>query len=344
MVERVVPAFLHRRLATHAQSYCPWYPPNGFSDHTPMALLALWALGADETQLDRLYWRCVPRLETLAGSHIRLTPETWANHWGDMDAHPSYMKFFAQEASRLGVRNCLREYLPPLASGWLASTYHPLIRLGYGIEFGVASEITAGLALLACSGPDVRVQSALDRPRLEVDVATYLTRLRRSTPSRPGSTFSSRCESLLEAGLLRPTTRSARPLPDATRIALQLFDTTHDFFALHLLTGLHALCVCAPWLGPHVGDLATFGLAVGYAGLDCPPFEEPWAARQLGAGLGRSPPHSPTATSVAASALATLEDEHDIKLAHSCLAHAARFADPAYLRVLSVYLTRHHLV
>jgi hypothetical protein len=102
-----------------------------------------------------------------------------------------------------------------------------------------------------------------------------------------------------------------------------VFHATHDFFALHLVTGSHAARICAPLAGDGFAALYSVDIAAGYVLIGAPEF----APLEV-------PANVPPLTWEAA----TDGDEHHLKLAYSCRAHAREFRDPSYEWVARVYL------
>lgn len=143
-------------LKRHRDAFAPVYPPDGNSDHGPMTFLALHALGASPAAIlrfaegyrDRLVAPAAAAAAPLRGLEGAL---------GKPSAYADLLRFFDSEIEARGAAATVAHYLPRLASAWVVDAYHPFIRLGYGVEFGVASEIAAGLAYLACCGEDPRL-------------------------------------------------------------------------------------------------------------------------------------------------------------------------------------------
>jgi hypothetical protein len=116
-----------------------------------------------------------------------------------------------------------------------------------------------------------------------------------------------------------------------------VFAATHNFFALHLVTGGHAFRLVAPYAGPHADALFNLGVVAGYAAVGAPPFH---TAPLTGPAL--SDPDPTTQNALTPSVLLALcrDDEHDYKLAYSAWRQAAHWHDPAYLDVARAYLKR----
>ena len=111
-------------------------------------------------------------------------------------------------------------------------------------------------------------------------------------------------------------------LSEISRACLEVFHATHDFFALHLVTASHAFRICAPWAGPNSNSLYSAGIGAAYLAIGAPAFD----------------PVARTTAILPIDALSMATDEHDIKLAYSCLAQSRAFGDPTYEWAASRYL------
>ena len=122
--------------------------------------------------------------------------------------------------------------------------------------------------------------------------------------------------------------RYADPLPAISRLALSVFNQTHNFFALHLVTGAHAYRVLYPYAGPLRDEIFSLGIMAGYAAVGAPSFAADLAPRA----------RPSTGATLAGKVLS--HDDHDIKLAFSAISQARFFQDNAYLEVAERYLER----
>ena len=78
-------------------------------------------------------------------------------------------------------------------------------------------------------------------------------------PSFAEGRFDDRYERVMERVTLRPPASApGAGLERISRSCLEVFHATHEFFALHLVTGSHAFRVCSPWVGPHAERLLAF--------------------------------------------------------------------------------------
>ena len=307
-------------VAAHAERFEPTY--GGFlSDHLPMTAMALWSLQrtGGVTEADAAD-RVATYMQQYGARLDAIDPE---------GAFASEHARFQQIIDFRGVADTLHEHLPRLISGWVRDAYHPLIRLAYGIDFGVPGEVAAGLAYLSCCGPDPTLHALARSARQSSRTALELLgELSASRPPvwPPGVTFTDHANATIAGGLLPRDVL----LPDNVRAiseaALAAFDATHNFFALHLVTGCHAFRICQPYAGELGDALLTLGVLTGYLAIGAPTVPElttagdtPDAARLL--------------------ALAS-DDEHDLKLAHTVMEEAAHWRRPQALSVAARYFTR----
>jgi hypothetical protein len=296
----------------HGRRFAPEYPPRGNSDHLPMTWLALGALGAGRARQQRFADSYLKRLEPFR----------------EADAHCRRIEAFGEAMARRGVETVLEERLPALMSGWYREAYHPVIRLAYGVAFEVLEEAAAGLAYLESAGPCPRLAALADQAR-PGDRRTREGVLRSLTgaagPGDAGSPFGARAaRALAHPDLARAAVTLDDNLARSSREALDAFAATHDFFALHLVTGSHAFRILSHLVGPRADALLNLGLGVGYLAIGAPPFSGGPVA---------------TGTIDQAGLLALCgDDEHDIKLAWTAWDQARHNADTAYLSVARDYL------
>jgi hypothetical protein len=120
-----------------------------FSNHLPMALIALERMGASDEQLQNFYNGHNKHLEKHIDNGLRINKENFNQHIGDHDSSYAYLLFFENEINNNSIETVLATYLPMLSSGIAAHLLHGLIRSAYGYEAQSTSEVAAGLAYLA---------------------------------------------------------------------------------------------------------------------------------------------------------------------------------------------------
>jgi hypothetical protein len=320
----MVPEPLTTLLRRHRDHYAPVYPPDENSDHAPMACLAMHGLGFDAASIERFMASYCDKLAPLASAPHTVTVDNWRACAGSYAGYAALLDFFDREIAARGWQAVLAEHLPHLVSGWVRDAFHPLIRLGYGVEFDVASEVAAGLAYWACMGDDPALAALADRSAVSASGSDYFRGLQSQRNARFNrGPFNDRYAAIVAALELAPVEGSLEHvLPELGRACLAIFDATHDFFALHLVTAGHAFRVCAPWAGQAAVRLFGVGLASAYLAIGAPDFAHP---------------NRPEAT-LPRSELVHATDEHDLKLAYSCKAQAAAWQEPAFEWCAAAYL------
>ncbi|KAG5634320.1 hypothetical protein H0H81_002425 [Sphagnurus paluster] len=132
----------------------PDYRPH---NHAPHAAIALWALGADHDVLQEAYVHDCKLLEARYDSPGSITVDNVYDHLGDADA---YLDFFDEVIRTDGVSTALDKYLFNIGANFLPGRnadqqpqmldrlfdgiIHPIIHLGYGLEFGLPGLIAEG--------------------------------------------------------------------------------------------------------------------------------------------------------------------------------------------------------
>jgi hypothetical protein len=321
-----LPSALAQLIQEHGARYAPHYPPNDNSDHGPMAYLAMHGLGIDFQHIDTFARSYRQKLVGQVPSTTAVTAGTWEHHVGRKESYAALRAFYGAGIEERGWPATVGQYLPLLISGWVRDAFHPLIRLGYGIEFNVTSEISSGLAYLTSMGEDPQLTAIAARSPADTSARSYLESLQAwRDPSFAEGRFNDRYQHGSQLAALRPVGGTAEAtLQGLSRSALEIFDATHDFFALHLVTSSHAFRVCAPWAGPGWEAVYSTGLAAAYLAIGAPEFAP--------LPVISTPPALPVRR------LSTSSDEHDIKIAYSALRQSQAFGDPAFVQAAVRYL------
>lgn len=140
----------------------------GFSNHLPMVLGALLALGATTGQLDafaRGYAPCLPQASGAADEagfvdfHAAQTALRQASRLG---LERRYLIYFDAQLAQHGLQEVLRVWLPQLWSGAAAAAFHGLIRTAYGAQFANHGEVASGLAVWAAAYMEITAPAEAD--------------------------------------------------------------------------------------------------------------------------------------------------------------------------------------
>ncbi|EAW14773.1 questin oxidase family protein [Aspergillus clavatus NRRL 1] len=133
----------------------------GFHNHIVHHVLTIYALGGSPDEIkaayerDKRYQRSV--LPTDDGVVQAFQDKAqFRQHLGKEKHYPNYLAFFQQEIDKRGVGDVLNEYLfsgtenaENMLSRLFGGLLHPLIHLGFGIEFDQPAIIAEGLAQTA---------------------------------------------------------------------------------------------------------------------------------------------------------------------------------------------------
>jgi hypothetical protein len=124
-------------------------------------VLSVLALGGGPEEIQRAFddgvaiQRPIPPLDTAVVQGLR-DSATFGAHIGDLNQYTNYLAFFEQEIAANGWRKVLQEHVfsgTPNAERIFAQLYegahHPIIHLGFGVEFELPGIIAEGLAQAA---------------------------------------------------------------------------------------------------------------------------------------------------------------------------------------------------
>ena len=317
----------------------PFAPSVLLTDHLPMALQALWRLGASPDQLREFQTDYVRKLVPLAQhERVDVSGDAWQQWLGDWRIYRPLRNRLIADIATSGRAVVLREWLPHLIVCAAIDALHPLIRLGYGIEQEVDEEIAAGLAYWAAEHrPGVALAGRND-VAITGGAAELFARLR-TTTELAGQRFSHRAfNERLQTVCAVPTFAQVTGwrnddvgLTELAREAARIYLATDDFFALHMVTGAHALRMLVPYVDAQVLlDRGWQALAATYLIIGAPDyvFSErdvavPGDARLVEAGLR-----------------AKKDPEHVIKLAHSAREELRAGNAPEHAMILAGIVRR----
>ena len=171
-----------------AEHHHLFFNDEGFHNHLVHQLLADYSLGADVPRLEKSY-------EDNAVYQRPKMPLKSDFVWnslqclGNDEYYSSYVNFFQEEVQKKGIKRSIEHYIFEQDSNlgfyprFLAGVYHPLIHLGYGVEFGHSLMLAEGLAWVAVHQPrsskfyeDINKESENQSPlstALEIILSTH---------------------------------------------------------------------------------------------------------------------------------------------------------------------------
>ena len=128
------------------------------SSHLIHHYLAALSFGASNQRLQEIYDFHASYMRPLPDAIHTIDMNSEKNHYqellGNRDAYTSFLNFFTQEIKSHGMMDTVRKWVFQQDNDMLARTvggvYHPLIHLGYAVEFDLPNVAAESLALAAC--------------------------------------------------------------------------------------------------------------------------------------------------------------------------------------------------
>ncbi len=297
------------------------YPPeyrSGLSSHLPMALHALWALGASPDRLHAFAARYAERFGTARAPQGGEGLADWREARGRIEAWADLRATFAGQLAREGSDATLRRVLPELWPGAAGAAFHGLIRTAHAVQAGHAGELAAALAYWAARWQAVPAGAPGEPLPFDVWAARLEAEALRSRPA--GSLISARL--LAAAGseayaqlAERLAADTLQPLAD---LAADLYARSGNLTVLHIVTATRAARVLVPWSPDPAAVRAGFVRAYTAAVL-----ASHWQPKE-------APPTAADWPAVRDAATAS-DDDHVIKLVHALVEERGVYDDGARL-------------
>ncbi len=278
--------------------YAPLYKPVFNSDHLPMALAAMHGLGAEDLALQQFRDDYSKRLQPWEASE----PVTdWRSNLGNRRVYPALLDFFRQQIELHGQQLVLEEVLATTLQGVALDAFHPVIRLGYAVEFDTPEEVAAALAYMVTAHRDMPFSTtSVDlRSQLEAQVSQGALTLE-------ANRFTASLEELVAQEIYPVGT--AATLAEVAAVALDVYLATRNFFALHLVTSTQAIrCAVPSDLQEHAIACQTGAILASHLVLQSPSISKPVPVPDQ------------------------LDPEHALKYAWSCVSEYRAYGDGRYV-------------
>jgi hypothetical protein len=143
-----------------------FFNDQGFHNHMDHHLFAVYSLGGDSERLKEIYNQHTSYLISRTPLHSpSITKENFTQHLSNRAYWTDYQAFFQKELESSTPEKILNEYLwrPDMLHRLESGAIHPLIHIGYGLEFNNPLILSEGLAMCA-------VTSTLLRPVIEPQI------------------------------------------------------------------------------------------------------------------------------------------------------------------------------
>ncbi|EME39560.1 hypothetical protein DOTSEDRAFT_38729 [Dothistroma septosporum NZE10] len=139
-----------------------FFNADGFHNHIAHQMLTMWALKASPDQLQREYtsnssYQRPARKPDPTALRDLSNPQAFISHLGPEEHYNDFLEFFQAEIDKTRWQDVVNKYLftgDERAETMLVRMYagflHPIIHLGFGIEFQQPAIVAEGLAQVAC--------------------------------------------------------------------------------------------------------------------------------------------------------------------------------------------------
>ncbi|KAF9235886.1 hypothetical protein BU15DRAFT_77493 [Melanogaster broomeanus] len=137
--------------------------------HAGYRALAIYALGGSASLIKDYYEQDGKNQRPAVKSPGPITEENFVEHLGDENFYRGYVTFFSKQIDEKGAAGTLEESIfsekynfqdgrdatrqPEMLFRLMDGLLHPMIHVGYGIEFGLKGMLAEGLALARDGGP-----------------------------------------------------------------------------------------------------------------------------------------------------------------------------------------------
>lgn len=227
--------------------YSPLYGDR-LANHLPMAVTALWKLGADFDTMQRFCRNYEKRLRLRSGpceKDIIDCPELGAGHF------EQNVSFFRRLIAESGLDAAMRDWLPRLIPGLSASAFHGLIRTAYAWEGNSPNEVADALAFWASEYTELPkpllVQNRSCR-EIIAEVVAHFQNARRQDGIIVDKMLAVSENPYFANGFPAPLQISLNEIREAV---LHVYQHSEDFTLLHTVTSTHATRVLLPLIADH---------------------------------------------------------------------------------------------
>ncbi|KAF9905556.1 hypothetical protein EC991_001586 [Linnemannia zychae] len=157
-ISLALPGITHKARETVAEllekndnNHHAFFNDKGFHNHLVHAVLANYSLGATPERLRAVYESHAVDQRPIGPIKKNFTPTDWKSEVGNREFYASYLEFFRHEVPKLGRVEAIVKYAfdADVIGRTFSGAFHPLIHLGYGVDFGIDAIVAEGLALMA---------------------------------------------------------------------------------------------------------------------------------------------------------------------------------------------------
>ena len=301
-------------LLADARRHGPLYGP-GFSNHLPMALIALDRMHAPPAVLERFTAEYRKRLHPAGAAEPVTDPLALLGrhmHYAGLE------RFFQEAVAADGEEAVLRHWLPALMPGLAAAGFHAMIRLAYALDAGDRGELCAALAFWVLAYRPLPVPASRVAGSLGAIAARVAAGM--GDTGGAGQTIAARMATVERNPALAGAQPEEIALRDVAAFALDAFHASEDFMLLHTVTACHGFRQVARFFTDEEAALRQLWQTVLAAWL---------AAVREGR---RAAPTRAGWEAIEERAIQSTDD-HVIKVCYTARAEHAAYSDARYLEI-----------
>jgi hypothetical protein len=261
---------------------------SGFSNHLPMATLAIRRLGASD--------------ERVAGFI-----EFYSRRLRPMDAEEeAESDRLHAELAREGREEFLRKHIARMTPGLASGAYHGIIRTAYAADSGEETDLPNAINSWIRSYEELGTRADNRRFADAREAFDAIRNDARFGGSIEGRSITGRIGKVAAMPAFDEYRSSIREvtLRDLARVAVLIYLATEDFTALHLVTGCHATRVLEAYLAEDALEHLATSMLAAYVTIGRPAFDV-------------TPTEASDWDTIAKLAIAS-NDDHDLKMVYSC--------------------------
>jgi hypothetical protein len=316
------------------------FPPEyrgGLSNHLPMALHSLYELGASSQRLREFYTIYSQRFATAdlqRNSEIQVPSDiNWLQFRGLSDSYPTLLGYFDGLILRNGMEGTLEKTLPDLLPGVSAAAFHGVIRTAHALQAKHAREMAAALAYWAWRWQPLE-STPTGNQLLPFDMWSQrlVEQAKEEKLENSASLITVRMDEACQtityrelAGLLAPTSSLKQRIVQFASFAVNRYLASRNFTVLHMVTGARALRILLPWIDDtHEAQLLVAQcLTAAYLAAEVAPANGVEASNLQG-------------WQAITDAAIQSNNEHAIKMVHTCRDEASVYASDQYLNAANM--------
>jgi Questin oxidase-like len=301
-------------LLADARRHGPLFGP-GFSNHLPMALIALDRMHAPPAVLERFTAEHRKRLQPAGAAEPVADPLALLGRHAN---HAGLERFFEEAVAAGGEEAVLRHWLPVLMPGLAAAGFHAMIRLAYALDAGDRGELCAALAFWLMAYKPLPVPPGRTPASIDAIAARLAAAI--GDGGGAGQTIAARMSTVERHPALAGAQPETIALRDVAAFALDAFHASEDFMLLHTVTACHGFRQVARYVDDGEAALRQLWQAVLAAWL---------AAVREGR---RAVPTQAGWEAIEERAIRSADD-HVIKVCYTARAEQAEYGDARYLEI-----------